>query len=80
MWTPRRVITQSLYSDAIVHEKIAKIKALLLCIGKQIKRIRKNENTELCDIVKLFYCALCSKNGSDICLCPSLHDFSAMHK
>jgi len=47
-----------------------KINALLLCIGKQIKRIRKNENTELCDIVKLFYCVLCSKNSSDICLCP----------
>jgi len=47
-----------------------KIQALLLCIGMHIKRIRKNENTKLCDIVKLFYCALCSKNGSDICLCP----------
>jgi len=47
-----------------------KIQGLLLCIGRQIKRIRKNENTALCDIVKLFYCGLCSKNGSDICLCP----------
>ena len=25
---------------------------------------------ELCDIVKLFYCALCSKNGLCHCLCP----------
>jgi len=47
-----------------------KIQALLLCIGTQITRIRKNENTKLCDIMKLFYCAKCSKNGSDICLCP----------
>jgi len=46
-----------------------KIQALLSCIGTQITRIRKNENTELCDIVKLFYCKSCSKNGSDICLC-----------
>jgi len=47
-----------------------KIQALLSCIGTQITRIRKNENTELCDIVKLFYCKKCSKNGSDICVCP----------
>jgi len=46
-----------------------KIQALLSCIGTQITRIRNNENTELCDIVKLFYCANCSNNGSDICLC-----------
>jgi len=49
-----------------------KIQGLLECIRIQIERIRKNENTELCDIVKLFYCALCSKNGSDICQCPQL--------
>jgi len=47
-----------------------KIQALLSCIRTQITRIRKNENTELCDIVKLFYCAKCSNNGSDICVCP----------
>jgi len=47
-----------------------KIQALLSCIGTQITRIRHNENTELCEIVKLFYCKSCSKNGSDICLCP----------
>jgi len=47
-----------------------KIQALLSCIGTQIARIRNNENTELCEIVKLFYCKSCSKNGSDICLCP----------
>ena len=46
-----------------------KIQALLECIRTQITRIRNNENTELCDIVKLFYCVKCSKNGSDICLC-----------
>jgi len=49
-----------------------KIHALLECIATQIARIRKDENVELCDIVKLFYCALCSKNGSDICQCPQL--------
>ena len=47
-----------------------KIQALLSCIGTQITRIRNNENTELCEIVKLFYCKKCSNNGSDICLCP----------
>ena len=47
-----------------------KIKALLLCIGMHIHRIRKTENTELFQIVKLFYCKACSQNGSDICLCP----------
>ena len=47
-----------------------KIQALLLCIGTQIARIRNNENIELCEIVKLFYCKKCSNNGSDICLCP----------
>jgi len=47
-----------------------KIQVLLECIGTQIARIRNNENTELCEIVKLFYCKSCSKNGSDICLCP----------
>jgi len=47
-----------------------KIQALLECIGTQITRIRNNENTELCEIVKLFYCKKCSNNGSDICLCP----------
>jgi len=46
-----------------------KIHALLDCITIQIARIEKNENKELCDIVKLFYCALCSKNGSDVCQC-----------
>jgi len=48
-----------------------KIEALLICIGTQIERIRNNENTELCEIVWLFYCKACSKNGSDICLCPA---------
>jgi len=48
-----------------------KINALLLCIGTHIHRIRKTENTELFEIVKLFYCNTCSKNGSDICLCPA---------
>jgi len=47
-----------------------KIQALLSCIGTQITRIRNNENTELCEIVKLFYCKKCSNNGSDTCLCP----------
>jgi len=47
-----------------------KIEGLLSCIRTQITRIRKNENTELCDIVKLFYCKKCSKQGSDICVCP----------
>ena len=47
-----------------------KIQGPLSCIGIQITRIGNNENTELCDIVKLFYCIKCSKNGSDICLCP----------
>ena len=46
--------------------------ALLERIATQIARIEKNKNTELCDIMKLFYCALCSKNGSDICQCPQL--------
>jgi len=46
-----------------------KIQALLSCIGTQIARIRNNENTELCEIVKLFYCKKCSNNGSDICVC-----------
>jgi len=46
-----------------------KIEGLLSCIQEQITRIRENENTELCDIVKLFYCAKCSNNSSDICLC-----------
>jgi len=46
-----------------------RIQALLECIGTQITRIRNNENTELCDIVKLFYCKKCSNNGGDICLC-----------
>ena len=49
-----------------------KIRVLLSCIGTQITRIRNNENTELCEIVKLFYCKSCSKNGSDICLCPPI--------
>ena len=49
-----------------------KIRALLECIATQIARIEKNENTELCDVVKLFYCAACSKNGSDICKCRQL--------
>jgi len=49
-----------------------KIQSLLECIATQIARIEKNANTELCDIVKLFYCALCSKNGNDICKCPKL--------
>ena len=48
-----------------------KIEALLLCIGTQIDRIRNNENAELCEIVWLFHCKACSKNGSDICLCPA---------
>jgi len=47
-----------------------KIQGLLSCIGTQIARIRNNENTELCEIVKLFYCKKCSNNGSDTCLCP----------
>ena len=46
-----------------------KIHALLECIAIQIARIEENENKELCDIVKLFYCAMCSKNGSDVCQC-----------
>jgi len=48
-----------------------KIEALLLCIGTHIDRISRYENTELCDIVKLFYCRTCIKMGSDVCLCPS---------
>jgi len=47
-----------------------KIQGLMECIGTQITRIRNNENTELCEIVKLFYCKKCSNNGSDTCLCP----------
>jgi len=47
-----------------------KIEALLLCIGTQIERIRNNENTELCEIVWLFHYKACSRNGSDICICP----------
>jgi len=47
-----------------------KIQVLLQCIGTQIEKIRKSNNTDLCDVVKLFYCKACSKNGSDICQCP----------
>jgi len=32
-------------------------------IGTQITRIRKDENIELCDIVKLFYCAKLKKQN-----------------
>jgi len=52
-----------------------KIQRLLLCIGNQIEKIRKSNNTDLCEIVKLFYCKACSKKGSDICLCPAFSDF-----
>ena len=48
-----------------------KIQALLGCITAQIARIRKDENTDICEIVKLFFCAVCSKNGSDVCLCEA---------
>ena len=46
-----------------------KIGVLLQCIGAQIDRIHNNENTELCEIVWLFHCKLCSRNGKDVCIC-----------
>jgi len=47
-----------------------KIGVLLQCIGAQIEKIRNSTNTNLCEIVWLFHCKACSRNGSDICLCP----------
>jgi len=47
-----------------------KIGVLLQCIGAQIEKIRNSTNTNLCEIVWLFHCKACSRNGSDVCLCP----------
>jgi len=47
-----------------------KIEVLLRCIGTQIDKIHNSTNTDLCEIVWLFHCKSCSRDGSDICLCP----------
>ena len=47
-----------------------KIEVLLRCIGTQIDKIHNSTNTNFCEIVRLFHCKSCSRDGSDICLCP----------
>ena len=46
-----------------------KLDVLIKCISTHIARIKENQNIELCHISKLFMCALCTKQGSDLCQC-----------
>jgi len=58
---------EDLKAHTSLHHKIG---VLLQCIGVHIEKIRNSTNTNLCEIVWLFHCKACSRNGSDICLCP----------
>jgi len=51
-----------------------KIHALLECIATQIARIRKDENVELCDIVKLFIVPCAQKTAAIFASAPNLYD------